>query len=465
MNFEELDAKARLRVIAEAVEGFSKSKRLARALECRKYYATENPDIAERRKVYAGVNVVEDAETPVNTLQAVAKENQFAANEKVSSSFFRDITDAKVQYLAGEGADINALDDSGADTITRITDAIGMNQLKRIEQEGLTEALIYRFGYTYMNVVNGAIHLENVPYTEVIPFKDRRDNLEAVIRWYGRGEKEYAEYHTASMIFYFERDAKEANAEWEAAGEQPQIITTIHYGDGSSEVTGGKGWARLPWFEMRHNSTGTSSLTNAAKSMIRVYDVTISDFANNLIDVQDVFINLKDSYGSGMDWGEQLELLKTFKVGEGVNGVTTVDVPYMARQTLLDMLKASIYESLRGVDVGRIARGQLTNTAIRALYSDIDLWADQAEWYIGDWVREIMGTVADYLGVTLPPYDVRFTRRAIFDEVEQMQAVAAQKGVISDKTLFENHPLVKDAQAELLRVEEQDAGAAYMGEV
>jgi hypothetical protein len=234
------------------------------------------------------------------------------------------------------------------------------------------------------------------------------------------------------------------------------------YGDGTTEaVEGGKGWSRLPWFELWHNNDHTSSLTNAAKTMIRCYDITLSDFANNLIDVQDVFISLKDSYGSGGDWGEQLELLKNFKVGENVEGVTTFEVPHVAREVLLNMLKADIYAALRGVDVGRISGGNLTNTAIRALYSDIDLWADQAEWHIKDWVRDIVKTAADYLGLTLPPFKVTLTRRAIFDDVAQMDALSRQKGVISDKTIYENHPLVTDAQGELDRVNAQELDAAY----
>jgi hypothetical protein len=44
-----------------------------------------------------------------------------------------------------------------------------------------------------------------------------------------------------------------------------------------------------------------------------------------------------------------------------------------------------------------------------------------------------------------------------------MDALARQKGVISDKTLYENHPLVTDAQGELERVNAQELDAAYSG--
>lgn len=464
VDLEGMAASERAGWIDKQVKDFLDSGAIKRAAECRAYYETDNPDILNRKKVYTGVNVVETAELAVNTVEAVAKENQFAANEKVSSSFFRDITDSKVQYIAGEGANVNAMSDSEADVeaVERVTRPLYI-PLKRVGQESLTDALVYRYGYTYLQVIKGQYKLEHFPYMEIKPYKDRRGNIEAVLRYYKCKGVEFAEYHTPAKVYEFERVAKKgANAsEWVQVDERPQIVTAMNYGDGSSEVTGGKGWPRLPWFEMRANNEGTSSLTTAAKTMIRCYDVTVSDFANNLIDIQDVFINLKDSYGSGMDWGEQLEMLKTFKAGEGIESVTTFEVPHVARQTLLDILKASIYEALRGVDVGRISRGQLTNTAIRALYSDIDLWADLAEWHLSDWVREIVDTVAAYEGVELPPYRVTFTRRAIFDEVEQMDAIARQKGIISDKTLYENHPLVKDAQGELERVEEQEAGAAY----
>ena len=458
MRFEELAPDKRVEFIEKAVADF-RAKELNAAVEPMAYYDTNNPDIAARKKKYAS-SIVEEIKGE-NVMRAIAKENKFAANEKIASSFFRDITDSKAQYLAGEGADINAVSGAEADdaVIARVSEVLG-DQIKRHGQACLTDALVFRSGYAYMQVIDGQIRLQYVPHCEVKPYRDRTDALVNVLRYYKRNGCEYAEYHTPAMIYAFKKEKD--GGEWEFEEETPQIQTVKVYGDGTTEaVEGGKGWSRLPWFELWHNNDHTSSLTNAAKTMIRCYDITLSDFANNLIDVQDVFISLKDSYGSGGDWGEQLELLKNFKVGENVEGVTTFEVPHVAREVLLNMLKADIYAALRGVDVGRISGGNLTNTAIRALYSDIDLWADQAEWHIKDWVSDIVKTAADYMGLTLPPYKVTLTRRAIFDDVAQMDALSRQKGVISDKTIYENHPLVTDAQGELDRVNAQEVDAAY----
>jgi hypothetical protein len=148
-----------------------------------------------------------------------------------------------------------------------------------------------------------------------------------------------------------------------------------------------------------------------------------------------------------------------------VENVTSFEVPYMARQVLLDIMKAGIYEGLQGVDLSQLANAQKTATEIKAAYSDIDLWADQAEWHVNDWIRDILAFVADYMGVALPSVTVTCQRRVMFDETAQMMAVASQKGIISDKTLFENHPLVKDAQQELERVAAQELDPAYSGEL
>lgn len=422
----------------------------------RAYYRTKNPPIMARKKLYAGAMEAGDG-----SMRAVAKENRFAANEHVASSFFRDITDQKVQYLMGEGADVNAVDDDDqADAlVASVYDPIG-EQLKRVGQMALTDALVYKAGYTYLQMIAGRPKLTCVPYTEVVPYRDDYDELAAVMRCYKRDGRERAEWHTAAKVYDFERGKDDK--EWRQTGERWQIQTVTVYGDGTVADAGGKAWARLPWFEMWAENGRHSSLTNAVRTMIDVYDVTVSDFANNLIDIQDAFIVLKNSgYGSGIAYDEQLDLLRSFKVTESDADFKTVEVPYQARQVLLDMLKADIYAALRGVDVGRISGGNLTNTAIRALYSDIDLWADQAEWWVKDWVRAVMDTLAAYMGVELPLYKITLTRNAIFDDIERMQAVAAQKGVISDKTLFEAHPLVSDAQAELERVEAEAAGAAY----
>lgn len=458
MNFDVLDEEKRVEYVRKAVTAFQGSQRLERAEECRAHYKTENPDIAKRKKLYAS------ALESQNGFKAVAKENRFAANEKVANPFFRKITDAKVQYIAGEGADVTAVNEADAAAVKAVTDALG-DQLKRTEQACLTDALVYQCSYAYMQIINDQLKLQHIPYCEVIPFHDRFGNLEAVIRYYKRDGIEYADYHTPAKIYSFARNPKARNGSgWKATGETWQIITGKRYADGTIEDTGGKGWKRLPWFELWHNNDHTSSLTHSVKTMIRCYDVVVSDFANNLIDLQDVFVSLKaDSGYSGMDYGETLELLQNFKVAEGVESVTTFEVPYQARQVLLDIMKAGIYEGLQGVDLSLIAGQPKTATEIKAAYSNIDLWADQAEWHINDWVCDVLAFVADHLGVKLPAINISNQRRVMFDELAQMQAVASQKGIISDKTLFENHPLVKDAQQELERLAAQELDPAYSG--
>ena len=104
-----------------------RGKRAEESKMCAAYYRTDNPDIMERRKLYA-------AQTEENGIRAVAKENRFAANERVASSFFRDITDQKVQYLAGEGADVSAVDDAQADAVAAVFGPL-KRQVRRIGQE------------------------------------------------------------------------------------------------------------------------------------------------------------------------------------------------------------------------------------------------------------------------------------------------------------------------------------------
>lgn len=461
MDFEQLDESKRVEFVRKAVSNFLGSARMVKANECRDYYKTENPDIAKRCKLYAA-----PYENEKGNLEAVAKENRFAANEKIASPSFRKITDTKVQYLAGEGVDVNAVNEADAEAVKAITDVMG-EQAKRVMQEGLADALVYSSGYVYVQIINDRLKMQRIPYCEVIPFYDRQGVLDAVMRYYKRDGVEYADYHTAEKIYSFSRNPKaRSGSGWKHDGESWQIQTGKRYPDGTIEATGGKGWPRLPWFELFHNNDHCSSLTHSVKTMIRCYDIVLSDFANNLIDLQDVFVSLKaDSAYSGMDAGEVIEMLKNFKIAEGVENVTAFEVPHVARQVLLEILKAGIYEGLQGVDVKQLTGGQKTATEIKAVYSDIDLWADQAEWHIKDWVSDLLAFVADYMGVMLPPVKITCQRRVMFDEVAQMQAVASQKGIISDKTLFENHPLVSDAQAELERVSAQDLDAAYSGDL
>jgi hypothetical protein len=44
----------------------------------------------------------------------------------------------------------------------------------------------------------------------------------------------------------------------------------------------------------------------------------------------------------------------------------------------------------------------------------------------------------------------------IINQIEMMETLIKQKGIISDTTLLENHPLVDDIEMELERIEEQN---------
>lgn len=458
MEFEALDEKARVEYVRNAVKAFQTGDRMKRAKEQRAYYETDNPGIKGRKRMYAGAKELQDG-----TIRAVATENKFAANEKVASSFFKDITDAKVQYLAGEGVGVTAAaeGEEAAAAVTKLMDGV-TRQLRRVEQACLTDALVYGSGFAYVQVIENRIKFQRIPYCEVVPVYDSCGGLENAIRVWRRDGVDFAEMHTPEKVYRFKRNPKDrANRGWQADGERWQIETAMVYGDGTVEATGGRGWPRLPWFEMHHDEGGESSLTNAAKTMIRCYDIVVSDFANNLIDLQDAFVKLKDGYGSGQDFGEVLDMVKKFKASQEIEDVKTFEVPHQAREALLDRLSCSIYKALRGVDLSRMVGGQRTATEIKALYSDQDLWADQAEWLLEDWVHEVLAIVAHHKGMEMPAVNVTFQRRIMADEAAQMQAVASQKGIISDKTLLENHPLVTDAQAEMERIAAQELDPSY----
>ena len=460
MDFKSLSLDGKKKFIEKEVNDFKQSERLQEAEKCASYYETNNPDIMSRKKLYASMD--EYIEDGSSFIKAVAKENKFAANERVASSFFPDIIDAKTQYLAGEGADVNAADESGAEIVAALNMELSRH-IKRAGQAALKDAQVYGLGYAYLQVINGRLRLTKINYREVKPYYDKHERLEQVLRYYKRGECEYAEYHTAETVWEFMRDCEQSNADFELVEERPQIAQVKVYPNGDIEqIQSGKKWCRLPWFELQHNETRKSALTNAVETMIRCYDIVISDFANNLIDIQDAIVCFKGDSYTGGDIGEQMEILKNFKAIEGDAGILTAEMPYQARKEFAQIIKDNIYESLRGVDVSKIGGGQAqTATAINAAYTYIDLWADDAEWYMADWTEEIFRTAAEYKGYELPLINISFTRRAIFNEAEQMNAVAAQKGIISDLTLFEAHPLVKDAQRELERVAAQELDPAY----
>jgi SPP1 family phage portal protein len=99
--------------------------------------------------------------------------------------------------------------------------------------------------------------------------------------------------------------------------------------------------------------------------------------------------------------------------------------------------------------------------ALKFLYSGLDLKSNTAIRKLKKAIREFMWFVTEYINIKdKKKYDYKtvkstINKTMITNQSEQIENCVASKGIISDKTIIENHPWVDSYEEEKNRIEEE----------
>ena len=212
-------------------------------------------------------------------------------------------------------------------------------------------------------------------------------------------------------------------------------------------------WNCLPIFALHANPSHQGILTAAIKSKIDAYDRILSDFADNLDRANDVYWVLNNFGGTSEDVIELLTEINRIKavanLSDGMGGSSTaephtIEVPYAARQAALEVLERELYADAMAMNMRAIAGGTLTNVAIRAVYTDLDLKTTQFEWEIASFMKQLL-TMLGCVNTS-----VRFTRQRIVNEGELVEAISMMRDDIDRTAALRMNPLLEGDELERL---------------
>jgi len=132
----------------------------------------------------------------------------------------------------------------------------------------------------------------------------------------------------------------------------------------------------MPPFAICYNNDLMETDLKPIKKQIDIYDKVDSDFANNIIDFQEIYYTLKN-YG-GQNIGEFMKQLKKVEKqqnlpSDGEIGYKQLKVPTEAKMTFLKRNGTDIYENGMSVDMNEIAAGNSTVIAIQAMLRKLKL--------------------------------------------------------------------------------------------
>ena len=211
------------------------------------------------------------------------------------------------------------------------------------------------------------------------------------------------------------------------------------------QLVGGENYAALPVVPFCASEMCCSELTPAIKSKIDLYDNILSDFGDNLDRANDVYWVLNNFGGTSDEIVEMLEEINRIKAVANLSDGTgsaataephTIEVPYNARQTALDLLERALYQDYMALDMDELTGGSLTNVAIQAAMTNLNLKADRYEWQAFSFVQRVLALAG------IHTEEITFKRQTIANKSEIVQDIGLMRDYIDEETALKLNPYI-----------------------
>lgn len=362
-------------------------------------------------------------------------EDKTRSNVKIPHPFFKELTEQGTQYtLSGDEpfvlSDVPELQKELDSRFNNNDDFV--DELSEVITDCQTKGFAYMYALKDSNDCMKFTCADSIGVVEVeARFAD--DNKAHVIYWYvdridkeGRRIKKIMDWDDEQVYYYVQTDEGEIETDTSVdINPRPHVLYQLE-GD---EKTYYESLGFIPFFRLDNNKKQLSNL-KAVKALIDDYDLMASSLSNNLIDFDHPLYVVKGFEGDNLD--ELQQNLKTKKVvgvdSEGGIEVHTVDVPFEARKTKLELDEKNIYRFGMGLNLSGLKdTSATTNIAIKAAYSLLDLRCKHLERNIKRFLRRIVtvviGEINEKEGTYYQISDVyfKFTHEVMSNEQENIQ--------------------------------------------
>ena len=366
-----------------------------------------------------------------------------AANNRIASNFLHRLITQRVAYSLGNGisfANAQKVYKDGKWTVMDATkDRLGKDFDTVLYTAG-KYARLHRVSYLFWNLD----HADIFKATEFVPLFDENDgSLMAGIRFWsldwGQKPVTVVVYEADGYTKYRTRPKSKGLDLVELEPKRAYKQKIAHNDVDPDEIVGESNYIAIPIVPLWGSQHRQSDLVGL-RSKIDAYDLVKSGFANDLQDCAQVFYIISNALGmTDEDLGKFRDRLKFQHIAVMDTDNTGIqpfqqEIPTTARQTLIDSLRAQIYEDYGGLDVHTIAAGA-TNDHVDAAYQPMDEEADDFEYQVIKAVRGILNII----GVDDVPI---FQRNRISNRMEQTQMVMMAANYLDDETIIRKLPFI-----------------------
>ena len=379
-------------------------------------------------------------------------EDKTRSNIKISHPFFTELVDQEVQYmLSGKGGFIKS---DLPDLQQILNEYFNENEDFRSELYELLTGTVskgFEYMYAYKNT-EGKLSFQCADSIGVVEVRarDTDDGCEYVIYWYidriDKGQKKIKRiqvWDKDQTYFYVQSDSGKLQLDdGQKLNPRPHII----YRNGDGELYY-ENFGFIPFFRLDNCQKQFSGL-KPVKTLIDDYDLMSCGLSNNLQDASEYLVVVKGFQGDNLE--ELMQNVKTKKHigvdGDGGGDVDfkTVDVPYQARQTKLELDEKNIYRFGMGFNSAQVGDGNITNIVIKSRYALLDLKCNKLEIRLKQFLRKILKVVLQAVntenGTDYQSKDVYFDfKREVMTNAQdnaQIELTDAQKQQTQINTLL-----------------------------
>lgn len=369
--------------------------------------------------------------------------DNYSANYKLKTGFFRRLVIQQVLYVLGQGVTFREEDTK---------ERLGMNfdnQLIWAATRAMAAGRSFGFwNYDHLEVF-GYADTKNEP--GFCPLYDEKTgDLAAGIRfWYkDAGDKKILKATLYEPDGYSEYIKGSNDSEMElTAPKRGYIITTVSSQAGGVEEIIEENYPGLPIIPLYANDSKESEI-NGVRESIDCYDLVKSGMANNIDDASDIYWTIKNAGGMhDKDLAKFLQRVKTVRAvtldsddGEEAEP-HTIDVPVEARTAMLEILRRDIYEDFQALDVQTLSAAQKTTQEIQAAYQTQDNKCALFESYLKKFVNQILSIV----GIDDEP---TFSWNKIINQAEQTSMILSAANYLTDEAIIKHLPFITPEEAD-----------------
>lgn len=415
--------KERMQFVLRAIEEHRSSDIYKQAVIADKYASGHNVTISKYQKI-------------LYTLMGDAVPDNYTANHKCKSGFFKRFVTQRVSYLLGNGATFL----HQKETKRKLGNDFD-NKLYFIAKYALIESVAFGF-FNYDRV-------DFFRLTEFVPLYDEEDgSLKAGVRfWRLSPDKPLRAtlYEMDGYTEYIRPDGEEIQIKH----EKRAYIQVRQKSEIEDKIYDLRNYDGFPIVPLWANYDKQSTLVGI-REQIDSFDLIKSGFANDLDDASMIYWTLENCGAmDDVDLAEFINRMKTLKAavlnGNGTKATAhTLDVPYQSREAYLARLKKDLYEDYMALDTEQIAAGNVTATQINAAYEPLNEATDEFEYYVIDFVKGIL----DIAGIEDEP---KFKRSQIKNQNEETEMIISAASYLDSDTVLEKLPFLTNDEVETIK--------------